>query len=517
MKIKSIPIHSLLLIGILILAAVLRCHHLIQIPFTNDELSAIYRLQFNSLSELLNQGIAIDGHPALVQLFLYYYCKLFGYQEWIVKLPFILSGLISIWLVYKIAALAVNRNLGLLVATFMSTTQYYVMYSQLARPYSPGVLFTLLFLYSGLSIIQGHKRKHINYLLFSIALTLCAITHYFSFLASLLLLGCFIFEEKKEGRKKIMLASMLALGNPVMQYSVLIFSSSLFLFFIFYGISKMRLRIVYVIILLMISVNVYGLIVKRQHYQLFYHQGYQAAAQSISKYPSIKLFANGNSPLYFQYYFTKYKLTPLVQTTRYDSLTYFQFKELLVNTTDDTIAIICGMASDPEYFTIAKEYFPEIVKEEYGASFEAIVLARNNKSISPISNPPFHDLKKSFEYDDETDLNITSLTLGANLIVSTTINFTSDSLANPLLVVIVEDVEHHQVFWKASNAKDFKIPGQKKVTLSLTIRLKEATNCKYPLIKTFIWNKDKQVFSATTPSIYISEANKVLYGIINDF
>ena len=61
---------SLLLVVILIFATLFRTYQLFDIPLMNDELSALHRLQFQHLSELINKGIIPDGHPAFTQIFL---------------------------------------------------------------------------------------------------------------------------------------------------------------------------------------------------------------------------------------------------------------------------------------------------------------------------------------------------------------------------------------------------------------------------------------------------------------
>ncbi len=43
------------------------------------------------IKELIEGGVKVDGHPAGIHVFLYYWTKLFGTNEWIVKLPFIVS------------------------------------------------------------------------------------------------------------------------------------------------------------------------------------------------------------------------------------------------------------------------------------------------------------------------------------------------------------------------------------------------------------------------------------------
>ena len=106
-------------------------------PFMHDELSALSRLQFDNIFDVIKYGVMLgDTHPAGVQIFLYYWIKLGGTSEIWVKLPFILSGILSIWLVYKIGKLWFSSAVGLFASAMISTTQFFVMYSQIARPYS---------------------------------------------------------------------------------------------------------------------------------------------------------------------------------------------------------------------------------------------------------------------------------------------------------------------------------------------------------------------------------------------
>ena len=83
---------------ILLVAAALRFYNYFEIPYTHDEFSALFRTQFDSFSELIAKGVKIDGHPAGVHVFLYYWTKIFGYSEWIVKLPFTILSICSVYL-----------------------------------------------------------------------------------------------------------------------------------------------------------------------------------------------------------------------------------------------------------------------------------------------------------------------------------------------------------------------------------------------------------------------------------
>ena len=70
-----------ILISILITGAALRFFGFPNIPFTYDELSAWGRTGYNSFSELIDQGVRGDGHPALIQVFLNYWRVIFGDSE----------------------------------------------------------------------------------------------------------------------------------------------------------------------------------------------------------------------------------------------------------------------------------------------------------------------------------------------------------------------------------------------------------------------------------------------------
>ncbi|MDD2306253.1 MAG: glycosyltransferase family 39 protein [Prolixibacteraceae bacterium] len=172
-----------ILILILIISSALRLYHYFEIPYTHDEFSALFRTHFNSFSELIEKGVKVDGHPAGIQVFLYYWTAIFGYSEWIVKLPFICFGILSVLMIYLIAKEWYNETVALISASFLASIQFTIMYSQIARPYISGLFFSLLMVYFWTKIIHNpHKRFYLNSLFFIISATLCAYNHYFSLL-----------------------------------------------------------------------------------------------------------------------------------------------------------------------------------------------------------------------------------------------------------------------------------------------------------------------------------------------
>ena len=189
---------GLLLVLIMMSGLALRCWNALEIPFTFDELSAMSRTQFNSFRNLIRVGVVEkDSHPAGIQVFLYYWVMLFGEREFVVKLPFILSGFASIYLVYRIGDVWFGKTAGILTAAYVSSLQLFVMYSQIARPYISGLFFTLFaVLFWSKYFFKSPKIKYlIGFIVFS---ALAAYNHYFSllFVAVLGISGLFLVKRK---------------------------------------------------------------------------------------------------------------------------------------------------------------------------------------------------------------------------------------------------------------------------------------------------------------------------------
>lgn len=198
------------LVLILIAAALLRLWHIGQLPFMHDEFSALFRVGFDSFGELLEKGIQPDAHPAGTQILLHYLTAVFGMNAAWLKLPFILMGIASVWLVYAIGRNLFNKTAGLLSASIVATMQFFVYYSQLARPYSSGLFFVLLSVYFGSRILKERQNKKIyNYVGFGASLLLASMMHYFAMLmAGFIVLGFFFFIQKEQ-RKPFLITALI--------------------------------------------------------------------------------------------------------------------------------------------------------------------------------------------------------------------------------------------------------------------------------------------------------------------
>jgi len=372
--------HYWFLLIIIVIASFLRFWHFTEIPFTHDEFSALFRTKFASFSELVEKGIMPDGHPAGVQIFLYYWVKIVGLSEPWVKLPFILMGIFSLLLIWKIGCEWFSEQVALMATASLAFMQYFIMYSQIARPYISGVFFTLImalywyrfvfntdyttkkFYKNALGYILGATlcmynhyfsllmvvligflgifyvpKKHLKYYIFSnfiIALLFLPHIHIFLyqlqlqglgwlgkpnfyfftnfikflthfnvvvlFVGAAMLLGGLIYfiKTKQTFRKEHVITLYLGITSaiigyvyslyraPVLQISVLIFSTPFLILFIFSFLEKVNKRIIYVLTVLWSFLMVYSLIVSRDYYNNFYKSIYSQTFLKLKQYDS---------------------------------------------------------------------------------------------------------------------------------------------------------------------------------------------------------------------------------------
>ncbi len=182
---------------ILLVGAILRIFNYWDFSLSNDELSALARLNFSSFSDLIHQGVKIDGHPAAAQVILYYTTKLFGNNVAVVRFPFVVAGISAIYYMYQLGKQWISTPAGLLSAAVFATLSFPILYSRIARPYALGMLFTLMAAYYFIRIVKNEQEtKH--YFLLAISLALCGYSHYFSALtaAVIAISGTFLLTGK---------------------------------------------------------------------------------------------------------------------------------------------------------------------------------------------------------------------------------------------------------------------------------------------------------------------------------
>ena len=208
---KFLKQYALLLV-IVAWGIILRFFNLFELPLTHDEFSTLFRTNFSSFDELIEKGIKVDAHPAGLQVFVYYYKLIFGTKEWVLKIPFLIFGVGSIILIYNLFSKWYNNTLGLISAAYLATLQYFVMYSQIARPYSSGLFFVLLLVYLWNKIIIKSENHWRNYVFYGLTTALCFYNHHFSaLLAGIISITGIVLSDSKQRFKIIITGIFITL------------------------------------------------------------------------------------------------------------------------------------------------------------------------------------------------------------------------------------------------------------------------------------------------------------------
>lgn len=178
---------------LVLLAAVLRFWGFPDIPYTHDEISALVRVDFPTLSEAIHEGIwNIDTHPPGTHVFLWCWTRLFGSGDGAVKAPFILMSIAGVFFLYRSAYAWAGGGVALITTALFASAQYMVMYGQIARPYAMG-FFTTALMADQLTRYAAHGNRK-SLLLFGLAGVISAYTHHFALMqaAFMYTTGCFL-------------------------------------------------------------------------------------------------------------------------------------------------------------------------------------------------------------------------------------------------------------------------------------------------------------------------------------
>jgi hypothetical protein len=182
---------------VLALCIALRMIPLFDYQFTYDELSALERTSYSSFSELVQKGIMVDAHPALVQVMLYLITCFGGFSEWLLKLPFLLCSIGSVIYAYACGYRFFGRQPALMIATVTAFSLPFVYHAAIARPYATGIFFSMGLVYHFLAAIKTGSEKR-QFALFGLFALLSALNHHIGalFAFTVAASGLFLFRGK---------------------------------------------------------------------------------------------------------------------------------------------------------------------------------------------------------------------------------------------------------------------------------------------------------------------------------
>ncbi len=585
-----------------------------------------------------------DGHPAGVQVFLYYWTHLLGDVEWIVKLPFVLAGIFSVWVVYRIAKYWFNASSAILSATYIASLQFFVLYSQIARPYISGLLFTsLMVLFWSRYLLKGKKKSDLVFFVLFAALS--CYNHHFSLLFAAIvslsgfwfvgrkevktyLIACFaifvlyiphlpIFfhqlqiegiggwlakptfwfpvrylewimhfsvwvivvlavtilffffkskgENKGSGKGKIRIVMLVwfllpmvigmgysLLANPVIQYSMLIFSTPYLFIILFSYMNNANSKQLAIAVLLIFSVNISTLIFKREHYKILYKQPFEQVVKHTleldKRYPHDVFMVDNYLPFFNNYYFNKYRQKVPYYSVRNKKLSYNGFDSIIKSIKQQKV-VVCGLNND--YFQIVKKHFPYFIGYDYGFTFEEYTFSKAPSDsvhvIKPLWKTSLHFDKKNFgfwkfnhkyvRFDSAINATVYKMTSHEKFGPSCHFNlndFTSNKYIfidlsvtlKPLdscSAVIVSQLNSKgkPISWSGKNIEKYtpKINQWKQVfyTMGIQLLMKSKFKDDSPVFLSYIFNPRKNNFLISEINITIRKGNPYRYGLYYDF
>lgn len=210
---------KILLIFILLIGAGARLYHLSELSLGSDDLSVVTRIQVGSLAELFENSSGDRARPVGVQMLLWVWASLCGQEEWVLRIPFFLSGMLAIWLTYLLGTKMSTESGALLAATLMATTEYGIYHSLTLRPYIIDLMILLALAVQVLKFTVSEVRPDWKLMVSTAVLgAFCAYTHYFAALvAGVILLSTFmVLPRQNRKRYLISLLGMFVLCLPIL-------------------------------------------------------------------------------------------------------------------------------------------------------------------------------------------------------------------------------------------------------------------------------------------------------------
>ena len=614
---------SIVLLFIIGLGIFLRLYGIWNFPFTHDELSAISRLHFNTFSDLIENGVKIDGHPAGVQIFLWLWTKIFGISEISLRLPFFMMGILCIPLMYILTKRWLNATAGLFTSGFIAVCQYTVFYSLIARPYIAGLFFILLLLIVWTKMIFEKDYRWKNIILFGILAASCAYIHQFSMLTAFLIAIVGIFFSKKQNFIKYISACLLAvilyaphipvllhqisLGgiggadgwldppkprftsyyiqylshfswvsalittiaiilsskinkeqwnkkkmkigialflfispfaigyiyslyvNPVLQYSVLIFSFPFLLLAVVSFInSSINIKKI-ISIFLILSTMTYSLVITREHYKVislqWYEKSVSKAVELIEKHGKENVICMLNmNEAFLTYYEEKYGVYLNNKTISYPSCDNFCFVEKIESFQSEYL-IVAGLTDVQieiikQFYPILVEYIPCFTSEIYifsksGTSIEGMQKIKTEEYVwsdSVISQNQFITVK---------ECNLSEICPSRFTKILLTFDYKCNQPSSDYALVLETSYKGSICDWRCVKPSDFSIKNDDMYRSFLTFRyeilVKDSKRIPNYTVKIFLWNIDGT--NETVPikcKISTYKDNTYIYGLIEN-
>lgn len=171
---------------ILLLGFILRVITINQSLWLDEAINVLATTQYGFLDMVTKYSLA-DFHPPGYFVLLWIWTRMGGIGEIWVRLPSVIFGIMTVWLVFLLGKEFFNRKTALLAALFMALAPLHVYYSQEARMYSLATFAAVACFYFFWRLINyGSKWDRLGYIITGILVLYSDYVVYFIFPAQAL-------------------------------------------------------------------------------------------------------------------------------------------------------------------------------------------------------------------------------------------------------------------------------------------------------------------------------------------
>jgi len=194
---RQFHIKNFVIVGIILLVALaVRLYALDRYSFCYDEASFLVDErglnQIHSISKLLDGEYLLKNQDYLAlynHSIVYYWQKLVGKSEFLLRLSSVLFSLLSIYMFYVLGEHIFNIKIARIASMLLTISPFHIYYAQELRPYAAVCFFTILAVYSFLKALDTGKKRYWFIYIFSNILNI-----YFHYMGLLVLFSfCFFF------------------------------------------------------------------------------------------------------------------------------------------------------------------------------------------------------------------------------------------------------------------------------------------------------------------------------------
>lgn len=176
------------MIWIVLLAGfILRLISLNQSLWLDEAISLTFSQRFSFWGMITQYSIA-DFHPPGYFAVIWLWTRMFGFSEVFARLPSVIFGVLTIYLVYLIGKKLISKEVGFISALLLAINPLHIYYSQEARMYSLAALAVSLNIFLFIKLLKGEKVNYIYFILSNFLILLSDYVAYLIFPAEVLII-----------------------------------------------------------------------------------------------------------------------------------------------------------------------------------------------------------------------------------------------------------------------------------------------------------------------------------------